>query len=667
MTRDEFVQRAVLVHGGKYGYNKVNYIDSKTKVEIFCNSCKEYFWQFPHNHLKYSCKKCSIINAASNRILGKDEFIRRSILIHGGKYGYDKVNYINSETKVKIYCNNCKDYFLQSPFQHYNMKHGCPRCSAARTSSKLKMTKDEFIQRAILVHGNKYGYNKVNYINSKTKIEIYCNRCKEYFIQTPSNHLGGHGCKCINKIILEKRRKTNQKFIEEVKEIHGNKYDYSKFNYASNREIGIIICPIHGEFHQSPRNHLNGHGCKKCGAEASKNNGRKTTKNFIEESKKVHGDKYNYDKVNYINAFIPVEIYCSNCEKYFTQIPRNHLKGHGCKTCGNQIISRKMTSSTEEFIMKANKIHGNKYNYSKVNYTHNRIKVEIICKTCNQQFKQEPVSHLVGCGCPHCQCSETQKELHVKISEFTQIEINNRKIITPQELDIWIPNHNLAIELNGTYWHSEARHKNKYYHYNKYLKCKEKQITLTQIYETEWYNKPKQVISYIKTKLNQNKIIQPNNCNIITLNKQQYNQFQTSNTILYTKPGNTLLGLQYNNQLVATINIHNNQLLSYIELLWHTVPEGLNKLLQHHNKPITYNDNLRYTIKDQLINFTHIKTLKPEFCYNNSKVLYHKYYYPKHKFKNYDPKLEPVENMKNNGYYRLWDAGYEQWSWVPML
>ena len=109
------------------------------------------------------------------------------------------------------------------------------------------------------MHGNKYSYENVNYVNSHTLVNITC-KIHGGFMQSPTNHLQGKGCpKCANKNV------TSGEFIEKARKVHGNKYDYSKVNYVDNSTKVCIICPEHGEFWQTPNDHLNGCGCSICG------------------------------------------------------------------------------------------------------------------------------------------------------------------------------------------------------------------------------------------------------------------------------------------------------------------------------------------------------------------------------------------------------------------
>ena len=129
------------------------------------------------------------------------------------------------------------------------------------------MTTGEFIQKAKAVHGDKYDYSKVEYVNNKTKVCIICPKHGE-FTQVPHNHLLGQGCSdCAREKYTEKRTHSLEDFIEAAKAIHGNKYDYSHVVYVNAHTNVCIICPVHGEFWQRPSHHLGGHGCSKCATE----------------------------------------------------------------------------------------------------------------------------------------------------------------------------------------------------------------------------------------------------------------------------------------------------------------------------------------------------------------------------------------------------------------
>ena len=271
------------------------------------------------------------------RKLTQNDFIIRSKKVYGDIYGYDKVNYVNNHTKVKIYCKKCKKYFYQIPNSHLS-GHGCNTCGINNT----KTTQRDFIIRSKKVHGNKYEYDKVNYVNVLTKVKIYCKKCKKYFNQRPNDHLYGQGC---NTCGINNRKTTQNDFIINSKKVHGDIYGYDKVNYINAYTKVTIYCKkCKRYFNQRPNDHLYGQGCNTCGI----NNRKTTQKDFIIKSKKVHGDIYGYDKVNYVNSYTNVKIYCKKCKRYFYQTPNNHLRGKGCKTCG---INNKKTTQ-KDFIIK---------------------------------------------------------------------------------------------------------------------------------------------------------------------------------------------------------------------------------------------------------------------------------------------------------------------------
>lgn len=123
-----------------------------------------------------------------------------------------------------------------------------------------QLTTEQFIEKAKAIYGNLYDYSKVEYVNARTKICIVCPKHGEFW-QTPDNHLHGHECpKCMHRSIPY----TTEEFIERAKQIHGNKYDYSKSVYETQFKKICIICQKHGEFWQRPKYHLRWSGCPRC-------------------------------------------------------------------------------------------------------------------------------------------------------------------------------------------------------------------------------------------------------------------------------------------------------------------------------------------------------------------------------------------------------------------
>ena len=297
-----------------------------------------------------------------------------------------------------------------------------------------KYTTEEFINKAQLVHKNKYDYSLVEYVNSATKIKIVCEK-HGVFSQIAQNHLIGKGCpKCGGHYM------DNEYFIDEATIKHNGKYDYSLVKYIKSNECVIIKCPTHGIFVQRPSNHLTGCGCPKC---AGKNI---TTEEFITNAKLIHGDKYDYSLVKYVNSKLNVKIIC---EKHgvFEQRPNNHLTGSNCLKCDNK------NKTTEEFILQARNIHNDKYNYSLIEYIGSKLKVNIICPI-HGVFKQIPNRHLMGDGCKSCSESKGEKAIAKylvdnDIKYIREKRYDNCKNISQLPFDFYLPEYNLLIEYDG--------------------------------------------------------------------------------------------------------------------------------------------------------------------------------------------------------------------------
>ena len=253
----EFLSKAKKKHGDKYDYSKVDYVNSITKVCIICPEHGE-FWQLPSSHTGgHGCPKCAIDSLKQKRRTSLSEFISKANAVHNHFYDYSKVEYVNSTTKV---CINCPEHgeFWQVPFSHLSGR-GCPVCRYIKSSSKCRMDQDVFISRSTEIHKGKYDYSKVVYKNTDTKVIIGCPIHGD-FEQTPHHHIKGIGCP-----VCGSKTYDTEEFIRKARLRHGDKYDYSKTAYTGKRNKVIITCPIHGDFEQSPQNHIKKTGCPECG------------------------------------------------------------------------------------------------------------------------------------------------------------------------------------------------------------------------------------------------------------------------------------------------------------------------------------------------------------------------------------------------------------------
>lgn len=190
-----------------------------------------------------------------------------------------------------------------------------------------------------------------------------------------------------------KMKNKLEKFIKKSQKTHGKKYDYSKVEYINSETKVCIICHEHGEFWQTPVAHVRGRGCPIC---SNKRRGKRTenTENLIEKCMKVHNNKYSYENTEYINADTKI---CVTCPVHgdFHILPFHHLNGQGCPKCKGRNLTQ------NDIIVKFKKIHGDKYDYSKVIFNKMKEKVCIICPE-HGEFWQTPQKHISGHGCPIC-------------------------------------------------------------------------------------------------------------------------------------------------------------------------------------------------------------------------------------------------------------------------
>jgi hypothetical protein len=236
----------------------------------------------------------------------------------------------------------------------------------------------------------------------------------------------------------------NLKFIEKAKLVHGDTYDYSLIDYIESKFKVKIICPAHGEFEQRASGHLSGNGCSKC----SQNKQKLSINEFIKKSKLIHGDKFDYSLVDYVNYDTKVKIICPT-HGGFEQTPSNHLKGSDCELCS--FVKRK--TKTLEFIQKAKLVHGDKFDYSLVDYLGFDKKVVVICPI-HSEFKQTPQNHLKGQNCPFCKESKGENKIRDLLNKYSikfiaQHKFDDCKNKNVLPFDFYLPDYNTCIEFNG--------------------------------------------------------------------------------------------------------------------------------------------------------------------------------------------------------------------------
>jgi hypothetical protein len=455
----DFVARARKIHGRKYDYSRVRYANVDTPVEVICRKHGPFF-PSPWNHSKRKpptgCPKCGDERGSSAvRDRHGAAFVTRAKALHGDAYDYSKTVYRDARSKLTIVCRK------HGPFQQEAFSHlrgiGCPQCGVVRRGLQRRAEAAKtFVAKARKIHGRKYRYDKTVYVRASGMIIVNCPKHGD-FKQSANNHLHGYGCNgCKVDTLRDKFAATKAEFVTKARSVHGRKFSYLG-DYVNSGTPMLIACKEHGRFYQAPVSHLKGTGCPKCGIEAIKAYHSSNHEEFLKKAHHVHGDKFDYPQ-RYERATKLIRITCP-VHGAFTQTPNNHLNGHGCKNCQSQRASERNRLTHEEFVKKALKIHGRKFEYPE-KYKASVEPLLILCPA-HGRFRQAPNKHLNGQGCPRCMESFGERVVSRILERRCVRFITQHKFADcidkrPLRFDFWLPKQNTLIEYDGPQ-HFEAR------------------------------------------------------------------------------------------------------------------------------------------------------------------------------------------------------------------
>lgn len=422
-----------------------------------------------------------------------------------------------------------------------------------------KLTQEEFIEKVKAVHGeSRYDLSKVQYVGVDKKVEVICPEHGNWWA-TPANLFNGKGCpKCGVQKRSKTRKITQEEFEKRVRKIHGQKYDLRNTRYVGVHEKVEVVCPKHGCWWVTPDNLFHGHGCPKCGDESVSRKRLFSQQQFIEKVHAVHGkNRYDLSRAKYISSVKKVEIVCPEHGSWWV-IPYSLFIGKGCRKCSGYA---KLTQ--EEFEKRIKEVFGSKADCSKVVYSGVHVDVTIRCIEHDIEFNASPNNLFMGkWNCPKCFNSWTSKGEEViynylcSLGQNLTILRNVRDVIPPKEVDIYIPEKSLAIEYNGYYYHNDYR-KDRNYHRDKYLACKEKGIHLIQILDLVWDARQKQVKSLLANVIgacDDVRKINARSCEVRQVNVGDLRDFFNANHIQgHCRTGNLSLALVFEGEIVAGI------------------------------------------------------------------------------------------------------------------
>lgn len=468
---------------------------------------------------------------------------------------------------------------------------------------------------------------------------------------------------------------TTDEYIKRCREIHGTVYNYDQVQYTTASSKVTVVCSTHGPFQIRASNHYR-NGCSDCAAEKRGMTKRNNKADVINRATEVHGGYYSYDcwDGEYKRNSEKMIITCPH-HGNFSQRISSHLSGHRCKECGNDQTSLTNRKDLDLFISDCRAVHGNKYDYSNVQYINAKTHVAIMCPE-HGEFSQTPDRHLnASGGCSKCSNRGTSAA-EVELADFVegvigQIERNTRSIISPKELDIFIPSHNIAIEYCGLYWHSNDR-VNRNYHKEKYTACKQNGIRLLTIFEDEWLHKKEIVKLKLRSILgvDRSDVVYARKTSIVEVSSCQKKEFLNAHHIQGSGPGSITLGLQHGDSLVAVMTFV-SQVDAYVLNRYATsarVVGGFTKLLSafcrmyEWSRIVSFAD-LRWSTGDlyDSTGFTLDHTLPPDYSYIKGLHRVHKFNYRRKNLPkvldSFDPNLSETENCDQNGIKRIFDCG----------
>lgn len=360
------------------------------------------------------------------------------------KYNYDLLpDEFSSNDKIPVECYRHGIFRIRAT-QHLCTLQGCSKCGYEATgrasAARVVVSNDEFIRRSRVKFGSKFSYAKTEYTRKEAELTVTCPAHGDVRIRACAHLWSKYGCpKCEVEV---PRAIQRNKYLEKAKEVHGDRYDYSKIVLSGfNRKVEIV-CKVHGSFYTNLFQHVRRvNGCPKCAKDSEK----LLFDEFIKKARKVHGDLYDYDKGSYVSANFPVKVYC-RVHGWFAQRASSHLAGCGCKEC----LTDRHRRTAAEFIEAAKKVHGDKYDYSRVRYRNSKQKVELICSI-HGPFWVKPNSHVSsGSGCRLCSESSGERAVARTLEGLGIEYVREYKIRPhPYRYDFYIPILNVFVEYNG--------------------------------------------------------------------------------------------------------------------------------------------------------------------------------------------------------------------------
>ena len=637
MFYKDFVKAAGEKHAGAYEYtDNLLSISSSHKFNAHCSKHDTAFSQTVNNHLagKTGCKQCSADKRREARSDGLQTFIVKSEAVFGkGAFDYSKTEYANNSTPITLTCIKHDKDFKQSPAAHYRGAVSCAACFEEAYNYSPSYSRDDFISDCTSLFGDRYNYSEVDYVDNSTKVVIHCNIHNEDFLQSPSKHKAGQlGCEiCRQDRTLERSKSLIKANLSELK-------DVVEVNYKGSYQI-------------------------------------------VEDSFSELGAS--------------VTVYCKDHDVTFECWGTSIRDGLVvCPECRKD-VQHSQSMGLSEFTLRAENLWDGKYDYSEVKYKNIMTPIAITCKDHEKTFLQSPDNHLRGFqGCSSCSLWGTSKG-EQEVVDFVDglgvdYKSNCRSAISPFEIDLIIPCINLAIEFNGTYYHSDIMKKPSY-HKNKYDMASKAGLDMLFIWEHDWNISAKREIikNMIKSRLGvlDSKKVAARKCEIRDVNVGDYGEFFDEFHIQGSpKKASYAYGLYFEDELVSVMTFIRKDSTTFDLSRFcsrYNVQGAASKLLKHFKRHvecrslISFSDNQTFSggLYSKL-GFVKCSDVKPDYkVYHPISGIKHKFAWRRNMiplrlseigrgYNYFDPKSDVRSEWDVQDEVRalrVWDAGKIKW------
>lgn len=486
---------------------------------------------------------------------------------------------------------------------------------------------------------------------------------------------------------------AHQNYVTRALNKHSGLYSYEETMYINAKNKIKITCKTHGVFEQMPYAHLNGQGCVHCSRERNnlKLTGRKIPidiKNLGDVFKDKLRKKYPHIELKFPDGYVssakPHQFICTKHDSEFTVTPANILCGRICGECLQESRPKKRTRKINWELRKdvfLEKMKHSKYRVKDPDqYVFNLTPMTFICED-HGEFEMTPVNMIRGCRCGACNSMSSKPEQLVVDTLPPNISLrrNIKRFLGSYELDIFLPDQMIGVEVNGVNWHSD-RSKDRNYHLNKTVLAKDKGIHLYHFWDTEVNEKLHIIQSMLKTKIGISNKIFARQTSIKEIDSETARMFIHSNHIQDSQSviGKHAFGLYDKETLVSVMTFGSSrfnkdvdfELIRFCSLLNTVVVGGASKLLKHARKTLGYDKsiisyaNRRWSDGNlyKKLGFKHTHDSTPGYYYTNGNNLISRMQAQKHKLpellgSKFDSNKTEEENMALAGWYRCYDCG----------